>query len=51
MLKPTESPPPSFAPRLAASITPGPPPVITAQPCSAKLRPTLRAAAYSRESR
>ena len=36
MLKPTESPPPSCAPRFAASITPGPPPVTTAQPRSAK---------------
>ncbi len=41
MLKPTESPPPSFTPRLAASITPGPPPVITAQPASPNRRPDL----------
>ena len=30
MPSPTESPPASLAPRLAASIAPGPPPVITA---------------------
>src|SRR5262245_8158604 len=47
MLKPTESPPPSCAPRFAASITPGPPPVITAQPRPANRRPTARAAAYA----
>src|SRR5260221_220719 len=35
MLKPTERPPPSLQPRFAASITPGPPPVTTAQPASA----------------
>ena len=46
MLKPTDRPPPSCAPRFAASITPGPPPVTTAQPASAKLRPTARAASY-----
>jgi len=40
MLKPTESPSPSSAPRLQASISPGPPPVITAQPRSAKPRAT-----------
>src|SRR5699024_11405437 len=28
--RPTDTPPASFAPRLPASITPGPPPVITA---------------------
>src|SRR5215216_4180378 len=36
MLSPTESPPASAAPRLAASIKPGPPPVITAKPCLAR---------------
>src|ERR671931_491558 len=35
MLKPTESPPPSRAPRFAASMTPGPPPVTIANPASA----------------
>ena len=35
MLSPTESPPASAAPRLAASISPGPPPVITVRPFSA----------------
>ena len=50
MLKPTESPPPSLQPRLAASITPGPPPVTTAKPDSAKSRPVSRAARYGRES-
>ena len=41
MLKPTDRPPASWAPRLAASITPGPPPVTTAKPASAKRRPRL----------
>ncbi len=44
MLNPTEIPPPSFAPRLAASITPGPPPVTTDQPARAKSRAVSRAA-------
>src|SRR6266487_5333315 len=34
MLKPTERPPDCCAPRFAASITPGPPPVTTANPFS-----------------
>ena len=38
MLKPTERPPPSFAPRFAASITPGPPPITSARPASARSR-------------
>src|SRR5258705_9414274 len=46
MLKPTDSPPPSLQPRLDASIPPGPPPVITAQPASPNLRPTTRASSY-----
>src|SRR5437764_405647 len=50
MLKPTERPPPSCAPRFAASITPGPPPVITAQPASANRRATDRASRYGAES-
>ena len=40
MPRPTEVPPASRAPWLAASIAPGPPPVITANPASASLRPT-----------
>ena len=36
MLSPTERPPASAAPRLAASIRPGPPPVITVKPCLAR---------------
>src|SRR6266487_3617946 len=47
MLKPTERPPASFAPRFAASITPGPPPVTTAQPCAANKRPASRARSYT----
>lgn len=35
---------------LAASITPGPPPVITAKPASASARPIRTPAAYSGES-
>ena len=42
MLQPTERPPASRAPRLAASITPGPPPVITVKP-----RPAERAADFA----
>ena len=45
MLKPTESPPPSLQPRLAASITPGPPPVTTAKCASAKSLAVARACA------
>ena len=47
--KPTESPPPSRQPRFAASITPGPPPVTTAQPASAKSRAVSRASSYGRD--
>src|SRR6185437_3577713 len=50
MLKPTESPPPSRQPRFAASITPGPPPVTTAQPASAKSRAVSRASSYDLDS-
>ena len=32
MLQPTECPPASLAPRLAPSMMPGPPPVITVKP-------------------
>ena len=41
MLQPIESPPASLAPRLAASMIPGPPPVITAKPRSAMPAPDL----------
>ena len=40
MPSPTLVPPASLAPLLTASIAPGPPPVITAKPASASLRPT-----------
>src|SRR5581483_7763857 len=50
MPRPTEVPPASCAPRLAASIAPGPPPVITAQPASTRARPMRTPAAYSQES-
>src|SRR4051794_10795691 len=50
MFSPTDSAPASRAPRLAASIEPGPPPVITARPRSPSRRPTSRASAYSGES-
>ncbi len=43
MLQPTDGPPASRAPRLAASITPGPPPVITVKPSRATAAPTSRA--------
>ena len=46
MLKPTERPPASLQPRFAASITPGPPPVTTANPASAKIRAVSRARRY-----
>ena len=36
MLHPTERPPASLAPRFAASINPGPPPVMTVKPRRAK---------------
>ena len=41
MLSPTESTPASRAPRLAASMIPGPPPVITASPASPSARADL----------
>ena len=46
MLSPTEGAPESTAPRFAASMIPGPPPVMTAKPASPSRRPTSRAAAY-----
>ena len=36
MVQPTVRPPASFAPRFAASMMPGPPPVITVKPASAR---------------
>ena len=46
MPSPTLTPPASLAPLLAASMLPGPPPVITAKPASASLRPASSACAY-----
>src|SRR5205823_9120123 len=46
MFKPTESPRPSRAPLLAASIVPGPPPVMTAKPRRASSADRARAASY-----
>ena len=43
MLNPTERPPPSLQPRFAPSITPGPPPVTTANWASAKSFAVARA--------
>ena len=48
MLSPTERPPASAAPRLAASISPGPPPVITAKPWSARQAAVSRQSSYQR---
>src|SRR5918995_752143 len=47
MLKPTETAPPSCAPRLAASIAPGPPPVMTLKLAFANSRAVSRAAEYT----
>ena len=44
MFRPIDSAPASFAPRLAASMRPGPPPVMTAMPLS----PTMRAVSRAR---
>ena len=41
MLQPMERPPASLAPRLAASMMPGPPPVMTVKPSSADPRADL----------
>ena len=43
MFSPIDSAPASRAPRLAASIAPGPPPVMTAKPAAPSRRPTSRA--------
>ena len=45
MFSPTEHAPTSCAPRFAASMIPGPPPVMTANPRSPSRRPTSRASA------
>src|ERR1700674_3235272 len=46
MLRPTESPRPSRAPILAASMVPGPPPVMMAKPRRASSAAKARAASY-----
>src|SRR6202165_38717 len=46
MLRPTESPRPSRAPMLAASMVPGPPPVMMAKPRRASSVASARAASY-----
>src|ERR1700686_2034700 len=46
MFRPTDSPPPSRAPLLAASMVPGPPPVMTAKPRRASSAASARAASY-----
>ena len=51
MLSPTESTPASWAPRLAASIVPGPPPVITAKPGLAERAARPRGRARTRARR
>ena len=50
MPSPTLTPPASLAPLLAASIAPGPPPVITAKPASTSARPSRSPAAYAGSS-
>ena len=47
MPSPTERPPASVAPLFAASITPGPPPVITAYPALASAAPSRSASSHS----
>ena len=46
MPSPTLTPPASLAPLLAASIAPGPPPVMTAKPASTSAPPSCSAWAY-----
>jgi hypothetical protein len=46
MLQPTDRPPASRQPWLAAAMMPGPPPVVTAKPARASRRPRSRAAWY-----
>ena len=50
MLQPTERPPSSRAPRLAASIMPGPPPVITVKPSALTRAARLRARARNTDA-
>src|SRR5262245_24678648 len=47
MLHPMDRPPPSLAPRFAASMMPGPPPVMIANPSLASIRAVSYAALYS----
>ena len=47
MFRPIDSAPASWAPRLAASMTPGPPPVMIVNPASPSSRAVSRAAAYT----
>ena len=47
MLSPIDCAPDSLAPRLAASMIPGPPPVMIAKPASPSSRAVSRASAYS----
>ena len=49
MPRPTETPPASWAPLLAAFMAPGPPPVITANPASTRARPMRTPASHSAE--
>ena len=51
MPSPTETPPSSDAPRLAASMMPGPPPVIVATPALASREPMRTPCWYSGSSR
>ena len=50
MLSPTETPFPFRAPRLAASMIPGPPPEMTANPRRASISATLRVVLYAPSS-
>src|SRR4051812_19287064 len=50
MPSPTEVPPASDAPLFAASMTPGPPPVMTAKPASTSWRPRDSASPYDGSS-
>src|SRR5659263_336906 len=50
MLSPTEMPFPIRAPRLAASMIPGPPPEMMANPLCANIFATLRVALYAQSS-
>ena len=51
MSSPIEGTPASRAPRLAASMIPGPPPVMIAKPASPSSRAASRARSYSGSSR